>query len=123
MPAIFSADLWIRGVHCRLKIGELADQSQQPTGLKYTAYLLTHLGQHDLPFAGLDVLNGFENDAQTVTGDVTQRRKIKHKPRGAFSNRTVEKFMQLVGRHFVDIAPGSDNQYLTTGFSMYRHFF
>jgi hypothetical protein len=30
--------------------------------------------------------------------------------------------MQLVCSHFINIATGSDNKYLTTDFSMYRHF-
>jgi hypothetical protein len=29
--------------------------------------------------------------------------------------------MQFVGRHFIDIASGSDDKHLTTGFGMYRH--
>jgi hypothetical protein len=29
--------------------------------------------------------------------------------------------MQLVGSHFINITTGSDNKYLTTNFSMYRH--
>jgi hypothetical protein len=30
--------------------------------------------------------------------------------------------MQLAGRHFTNIATGSNNKYLATDFSMYRHF-
>ena len=122
MLSLFSAGPWACGVDCGFKIVEFPDQFQQSAGFKYTTHLLTHLGQHDLSFSGLDSLNGFENDAQTVTRDMTKCRKIENKVGGAFSNRAVEKFMQFVGRHFIDIASGSDNKNLTTGFRMYRHF-
>lgn len=122
MHSIFSTYLDTRGIDRDFKISEFSDQSQEATGLKYTAHLLTHLGQYDLPFSGLNFLSGFENHPQAVTRDMAKARKIKDKPGYAFSYRVIEQFMQLVGRHFIDIATGSDNKYLSTNFSMYRHF-
>jgi hypothetical protein len=122
MSSFFSTDLGTRGLDGDFKISKFSDQSQEATGLKYTANLLTHFGQYDLPFSGLNFLSGFENHTQAVTGYMAKDRKIKDKPGDAFSYRTIEQFMQLVGSHFVDIATGSDNKYLTTDFSMYRHF-
>jgi hypothetical protein len=122
MYSFFSTYLGNRGIDCGFKIAKFSDQVQKATGLKYTPHLLTHFSQDDLPFSGLDSIDCFENDTQAVTGDVTQDRKIKNKSGCAFGNRTVEKFMQLVGSHFINIAPGSDNKHLTTSFNMYRHF-
>jgi hypothetical protein len=122
MSSIFSTNLGTRGIDGDFKISEFSDQSQKPTGLKYTANLLTHLGQYDLPFAGLNFLNGFEDHTQAVTGYMAKYRKIKDKPRYAFRYRVIEQLMQLVGSHFIDITTGSDNKYLTTDFSIYRHF-
>ncbi len=121
MSSNFSTAPWADGVNCGFKIGEFSDQSQKSTGLKHTAHLFTQLSQHDLPFSRLNFLNRFKNDAQTVTGNMTEGRKIENKPVGTLSNRAVEKFMQFVGRHFIDIASGSDDKHLTTGFGMYRH--
>jgi hypothetical protein len=121
MPSIFLARPWTRGVDRGFKIGEFPDKSQQATSFKYAAHLLTHLGQRDLAFSGVDFLNGFKNYAQPVTGNMTHCRKIKNKTSGALSNGAVEKFMQFVSRRFIDIASGSDNKNLTTSFSMYRH--
>ncbi len=122
MYSNFSTYLDTRGIDRDFKISEFSDQSQEATGLKYTAHLLTHLGQYDLPFSGLNFLSGFENHPQAVTRDMAKARKIKDKPGYAFGYRVIEQFMQLVGRHFIDIATGSDNKYLSTNFSMYRHF-
>jgi hypothetical protein len=122
MSSFFSTDLGTRGLDGDFKISKFSDQSQEATGLKYTANLLTHFGQYDLPFSGLNFLNGFENHTQAITGDVAQDRKIKNKPGHAFSYRVVKQFMQLVGSHLINITTGSDNKYLTTDFSMYRHF-
>lgn len=122
MSSIFSTYLGTRGIDRDFKISKFSDQSQEATGLKYTAHLLTHFGQYDLPFAGLNFLSGFEKHTQAVTGDMAKDRKVKNKPGYAFSYRIVEQFMQLVGSHFTNIATGSDNKYLTTDFSMYRHF-
>lgn len=121
MYSIFSTDLGTHGINGDFKISKFFDQPQEATGLKYTANLFTHLGQYDLPFSGLNFLNGFENHTQTITGDVAQDRKIKNKSGHAFSYRPIEQFMQLVGSHFINITTGSDNKYLTTNFSMYRH--
>ena len=122
MHSIFSTYLGTRGVDGDFKISKFSDQSQKPTGLKYTANLLPHLGQYDLPFSGLNFLNGFENHTQAVTGDMAKDRKIKDEPSYAFSYRVIEQFMQLVGGHFINIATGSDNNYPPTNFSMNRHF-
>ena len=122
MYSIFSTYLGTRGIDRDFKISEFSDQSQETTGLKYTTHLLTHLGQYDCAFSGLNFLSGFENHPQTVTRDMAKVRKIKDKPGYAFSYRVIEQFMQLVGSHFIDIAAGSDNKYLSTNFSMYRHF-
>jgi hypothetical protein len=123
MSSTFSNGRWTCGMDCGFKIGKFSDQPQKSTGLKYAAHLLTQLGHNDLPFSGLNFLNGFENNAQAVTGDMTKGRKIKNKPGGTFRYRIVEQLVQLVGRHFIDVASDSDNKHLTTGFSMYRHFF
>jgi len=122
MSSIFSTYLGTRGIDRDFKISKFSDQSQEATCLKYTANLLTHLGQYDLPFAGLNFLSGFEKHPQAVTGDMAKDREIKDKAGYAFRYRIVEQFMQLVGSHFIDITTGSDNKYLTTDFSMYRHF-
>ena len=122
MSFIFSTYLGTRGIDRDFKISKFSDQSQEATGLKYTANLLTHLGQYDLPFSGLNFLSGFENHTQAVTGDMAKDRKIKNKPGYAFSYRVIKQLMQLVGSHFINITTGSDNKYLTTDFSMYRHF-
>ena len=122
MYSIFSTYLGARGIDRDFKISKFSDQPQKSTGLKYTADLLTHLGQYDLPFSELNFLNGFENHTQAVTGNMAKDRKIKNKSSYAFSYRAVEKLMQLVSSHFINIATGPDNKYLTTNFSMYRHF-
>ncbi len=121
MYSFFSTDLGTRGLNCEFKISKFSDQSQEATGLKYTANLLIHLGQYNLPFSGLYLLGGFENHPQAVTGYMAKDRKIKDKPGYAFSYRVIEQFMQLVGSHFINVATGSDNKYLPTNFSMYRH--
>jgi hypothetical protein len=121
MYSICSTYLGTRGIDGDFKVSKFFDQSQEATGLKYTANLFTHLGQYDMPFSGLNFLNGFENHTQAITGDVAQDRKIKNKPGYAFSDRVVKQLMQLVGSHFINITTGSDNKYLTTDFSMYRH--
>ena len=121
MSSIFSNYLGTRGIDRDFKISEFSDQPQEATSFKYTANLLTHLGQYDLPFSGLNFLSGFENHPQAVTRDVAKNRKIKNKPRYAFRDRVIEQLVQLVGRHFTNIATGSDNKHLTTNFSMYRH--
>ncbi len=122
MYSFFSTDLGTRGLNCEFKISKFSDQSQEATGLKYTANLLTHLGQYDLPFSGLDFFNGFEDHTQAVTRYMAKYRKIKNKSCYAFSYCAIEQFMQLVSSHFINIATGSDNKYLTTDFSIYRHF-
>jgi hypothetical protein len=121
MSSIFSTYLGTRGIDRDFKISKFSNQSQEATGFKYTADLLTHLGQYDLPFSGLNFLSGFENHPQAVTGDMAKNRKIKDKPGDAFSYRIIEQLVQLVGSHFTNIATGSDNKHLTTDFSMYRH--
>jgi hypothetical protein len=122
MSSIFLTYLSTRSIDCDFKISKFSDQSQKTTGLKYAANLLTHFSQYDLSFSGLNFFNSFENHPQAVTGDMAKDRKIKDKPGDAFSYRVVEQFMQLVCSHFINIATGSDNKYLTTDFSMYRHF-
>lgn len=122
MPSQFLSDSCTRGIDCGFKLSKFFDQSQKATRLKYTTHLLTHLGQHDLPFSGLNLLNGFENHTQAVTGYMAKDRKIKNKAGYAFCYRPIKQFMQLASRHFVDIATGSDNKYLATDFSVYRHF-
>ena len=122
MSSIFSTYLGTRGVDRDFKIRKFSDQPQKPTGLKYTADLLAHRGQYDLPFSGLNFLSSFENHTQAITGDMAKDRKIKNKPGYAFSYRVIKQLMQLVGSHFINITTGSDNKYLTTNFSMYRHF-
>ncbi len=122
MPSLFSTYLGTCGIDGDFKISKFSDQSQEATGLKYTADLLAHLGQYDLPFSGLNFLNGFENHTQAVTGNMTKERKIKNKPGYAFSYRVIKQLIQLVGSHFINITTGSDNKYLTTDFSLYRHF-
>ncbi len=122
MSSIFLTYLGTRGIDGDFKISKFSDQSQEATGLKYTANLLIHLGQYNLPFSGLYLLGGFENHPQAVTGYMAKDRKIKDKPRYAFRYRVIEQLMQLVGSHFINIATGPDNKYLTTDFSMYRHF-
>ena len=120
--SFFSTYLCARGVDGGFKISKFSDQSQEATGLEYTANLLPHLGQYDLPFSGLNFFSGFEKHTQAVTGYMAQDRKIKDKPGYALSYRAIKQFMKLVGSHFINIATGSDNKYLTTDFSMYRHF-
>jgi hypothetical protein len=122
MPSLFSTYLGTCGNDGDVKIRKFSDQSQKPTGLKYTADRRTHLGQYDLPFSGLNLLNGFENHTQAVTGYMAKDRKIKNKPGYAFSYRVIKQLMQLVGSHFINIPTGPDNKYRTTDFSMYRHF-
>ena len=121
MSSIFLTDLSTRSIDCDFKISKFSDQPQKPTGLKYTANLLTHFCQYDLSFSGLNFFNSFENHPQAVTRDMAKDRKIKDKPGYAFSYRVIEQFMQLVGSQFTNIATGSDNKYLSTNFSMYRH--
>ena len=107
---------------CGVKIGKFSDQAQKAAGVKYTANLLTHPSQYDLPFSRLNFLNGFENYTQAVTGNMTKDRKIQNKPGNAFSYRSIKQFMQLAGRRFINIATWADNKYLTTDFSLDRHF-
>ena len=122
MSSIFSTYLGTRGIDRDFKISKFSDQSQEATCLKYTANLFTPLGQYDLPFAGLNFFSGFENHPQAVTRDMAKARKIKDKAGYAFCYRPIKQFMQLAGRHFTNIATGSNNKYLATDFSMYRHF-
>jgi hypothetical protein len=122
MSSIFSTYLGTRGIDGDFKISKFSDQPQETTSLKYTANLLIHLGQYDLPFSGLNFLSGFENHTQAVTGDMAKDRKIKDKPGYAFSYRVIEQFMQFGGRYFINVATGADNKYLSTNFSLYRHF-
>lgn len=122
MLSIFSIYLSASRIDRDVKISEFSDQSQKSTGLKYTAHLLTHLGQYDLPFSGLKFLRGFENHPQAVTRDMAKARKVKDQPGYAFSYRGIEQFLQVVGSHFINIATGADNKYLSANLSMYRHF-
>ena len=117
----FLIDEVVYSVNSGLNIVKVLNQAEKPTGCKHTPNLLAHVRRDDLSILCLNLANRFQNDAQALTRNMVKHRKIEHKPSRTFGYRTVKQFMQLVCRHFIEIAPRPNNQRTVPGFGLYAH--
>ena len=105
----------------RLYIVKVFDKTEKPAGCKHPPNLLAHVRSDYLTFSVMNFANRFQNDAQSITGNMGKQGKIENESSCTFGYRTAKQFMQLVRRHFIEIASRSNNERMFSGFGLYAH--
>ena len=112
---------FVDGFKSRFNVVKVFDQAEKSAGCKHPPNLLTHFRGNDLTLPFVNFANCFQNNAQSIAGNMKKHGKIEYQPSRAFGYCALKQFMKLICRHFIEVTPRSNNERMISGFGLYAH--